>query len=251
MRESALIADRTYQHAMNIVAEGKTDLEVAAELEFFARKEGHQGIIRFRSFNSELYFGHIFSGADGAVPAYLDAPLGGSGLNPAVGQGAGYKRIKAGEPIIIDFIVAYDGYLVDQTRTMSVGQLPDDLQQAYADMVKIQDKLYAIASPGVIWGDIYRQCCGLAEELGYRDNFMGVTGAQVSFIGHGIGIEVDEFPFIAKGFDEQVLEKNMTFAFEPKVVYPGIGAVGIENTWRVTDNGLEKITFASEDLYQL
>ena len=251
MRESALIADKTYQHAMNVVAVGKTDLEVAAELEFFARKEGHQGIIRFRSFNSELYFGHIFSGADGAVPAFLDAPLGGSGLNPSVGQGAGYKSIKAGEPIIIDFIVAYDGYLVDQTRTMSVGQLPDALQQAYADMLKIQEKLYAMASPGVIWGDIYRQCCGLAEELGYRDNFMGVTGAQVSFIGHGIGIEVDEYPFIAKGFDKQSLEKNMTFAFEPKVVYPGIGAVGIENTWRVTDDGLEKITFASEALHQL
>ncbi len=251
MRESALIADKTYQHAMNIVAEGKTDLEVAAELEFFARKEGHQGIIRFRSFNSELYFGHIFSGADGAVPAFLDAPLGGSGLNPSVGQGAGYKCIKAGEPIIIDFIVAYDGYLVDQTRTMSVGQLPDDLQQAYADMLKIQEMLYAIARPGVIWGDIYRQCCGLAAELGYRDNFMGVTGAQVSFIGHGIGIEVDEYPFIAKGFDKQFLEKNMTFAFEPKVVYPGIGAVGVENTWRVTDDGLEKITFASEALHQL
>ena len=134
---------------------------------------------------------------------------------------------------------------------MSVGQLPDDLQQAYADMLKIQEMLYAIARPGVIWGDIYRQCCGLAAELGYRDNFMGVTGAQVSFIGHGIGIEVDEYPFIAKGFDKQFLEKNMTFAFEPKVVYPGIGAVGVENTWRVTDDGLEKITFASEALHQL
>ncbi|MDX2481323.1 MAG: Xaa-Pro peptidase family protein [Desulfuromusa sp.] len=251
MQESALIAKKTYEQVKNIVAVGTTDLEVAAELECFARKEGHQGIIRFRSFNSELYFGHVFSGSDGAVPTYLDAPLGGLGLSSAVGQGAGDKSIKAGEPIIIDFIVAYDGYLVDQTRTLSVGPLPDSLQQAYADMLKVQDKLNTLARPGIVWGDIYQQCCGLAVDLGYKDNFMGAAGAQVSFIGHGIGIEVDEYPFIAKGFDEQILEKNMTFAFEPKAVFPGVGAVGIENTWRVTVDGIERITFASENLLQL
>ena len=251
MNASAVIADKTYEHAKNIIAVGVIDLEVSAELECFARKEGHQGLIRFRSFNSEIYFGHIFSGSDGAVPAYLDAPLGGVGLNPAIGQGAGYKQIKEGEPIIIDFIVAYDGYLVDQTRTMSIGPLSDVLQQAYVDMLKVQEKLRTIAIPGAIWGEIYQQCYSLAEELGYRDNFMGASGAQVSFIGHGIGIEVDEYPFIAKGFDDQILEENMTFAFEPKAVYPGIGAVGVENTWKVTADGLEQITFANEELRQL
>ncbi|MFK5927803.1 MAG: Xaa-Pro peptidase family protein [Desulfuromusa sp.] len=251
MTECASIADETYEHAKKVIATGTTDLEVAAELECFARKAGHQGIIRFRSFNSELYFGHVFSGSDGAVSTYLDAPLGGLGLSPAVGQGSGYKPIAAGEPIIIDFIVAFDGYLVDQTRTLSIGPLPDSLQQAYADMLKIQEKLGDIARPGVTWGEIYQQCYGLAEKLGYKDNFMGVVGAQVSFIGHGIGIEVDEYPFIAKGFDEQILEENMTFAFEPKAVFSGLGAVGVENTWRVTADGLKKITSADESLYQL
>lgn len=80
---------------------------------------------------------------------------------------------------------------------------------------------------------------------------MGAAGAQVSFIGHGIGIEVDEYPFIAKGFDDQILEENMTFAFEPKAVYPGVGAVGVENTWRVTADGIEQITFANEELLQV
>ena len=251
MGECAGIAARTYQHARDIISTGGTDLDVSAELECFARKEGHQGLIRFRSFNSEIYFGHIFSGSDGAVPAYLDAPLGGVGLNSAVGQGAGYKQIKAGEPIIIDFIVAYDGYLVDQTRTLSVGHMSDVLQQAYADMLKVQDHLCTIATPGVSWGDIYQQCYSLADELGYKDNFMGAAGAQVSFIGHGIGIEVDEYPFIARGFKEQILEKNMTFAFEPKAVYPGVGVVGVENTWRVSEYGLEKITTPSDELVVL
>ncbi len=251
MRDCAHIAAETYDYAKNIIKAGITDLEVAAELESFARKKGHQGVIRFRGFNSELYFGHVFSGSDGAVPAYLDAPLGGVGLNPAVGQGSRFKTIAAGEPIIIDYIIAYDGYLVDQTRTLSIGELPDFLQQAYADMVRVQDKLVELARPGVAWGEVYRQCCDLADELGYQDNFMGASGAQVSFIGHGIGIEVDEYPFIARGFDDHLLEENMTFAFEPKAVFPGVGAVGIENTWQIVTNGLKKITSADDKLLQL
>ncbi|MCW8858620.1 MAG: Xaa-Pro peptidase family protein [Deltaproteobacteria bacterium] len=251
MQDCAVLAEKTYEYAKTVIAVGKTDLEIAAELEFFARKEGHQGIIRFRSFNSELYFGHVFSGSDAAVPAYLDAPLGGLGLSPAVGQGASYKTIASGEPIIIDFIVAYDGYLVDQTRTLSIGPVADSLKLAYADMLQIQQRLYDIARPGMSWGELYRQCYDLAVSLGHKDSFMGADGAQVSFIGHGIGIEVDEYPFIAKGFDSQILEENMTFAFEPKAVFPGLGAVGVENTWRVTQDGLKRLTFANENLAEL
>ncbi len=251
MKDCALIMERINQHAKTIIAEGKSDLEVAAELECFARQAGHQGLIRFRGFNAEIFYGHIFSGADGAVPAYLDAPLGGLGVNPAVGQGASYKKIRRNEPVIIDFITAFDGYLVDQTRTMSIGPLPEQLRIAYFDMLKIQEKLFEIARPGVSWSEVYRQCLDLAVSLGYRDQFMGAAGAQVAFIGHGIGIEVDEYPFIAKGFDEQVLEENMTFAFEPKAVFPGLGAVGVENTWRVGGDGIKRITYADESLLEL
>ena len=251
MKDCALIANKVYEHAKTVIAVGKTDLEVVAELECFARKEGHQGTIRFRGFNSEIHFGHVFSGSDGAVPAYLDAPLGGLGVNPAVGQGASYKKIATGEPIIIDFIVAYDGYLVDQTRTLSIGPLSQQLKQAYADMLQLQVHLNEVARPGVPWGEIYRQCYDLAVTLGYRDSFMGVAGSQVSFIGHGVGVEVDEYPFIARGFDDQILEENMVFAFEPKAVFPGLGAVGVENTWWVAADGLKRLTYAAEDLCEL
>lgn len=251
MQDSAVIAEKTYEFAKTIIDVGKSDVAVAAELECFARKEGHQGLVRFRNFNAEYYFGHVFSGADGAVPAFLDAPLGGLGMSPAVGQGASYKSIAAGEPIIIDFIIAFDGYIVDQTRTLSIGPVDQAVKQGYKDMMRIQDHLLEIAAPGIAWGEIYRQCFNLAVEMGYRDNFMGAKGAQVSFIGHGVGIEVDEYPFIARGFDRQVLKENMTFAFEPKVVFPGVGAVGVENTWSVTATGLKRLTFANETLVQL
>lgn len=251
MKDAALQVDRVYKRAREVIRVGMTDLELAAELEFCARKQGHQGITRMRGFNSELFYGHIFSGADSAAPAFLDAPLGGIGVNPSIGQGASYKTIKAHEPITVDFAGAFDGYLVDQTRILCIGGLSDQLTRAYDDMVRIQDRLKAIARPGVAWGDLYEDCYALACELGYKESFMGSAGAQVSFIGHGIGVEIDEFPFIARGFKDQVLEENMTFAFEPKAVFPGLGAVGIENTFWVGAEGLKHITFSDQDLVVL
>ena len=220
-------------------------------MECFARKEGHQGVARFRGFNSEISFGHLFSGADGAVPTFLDAPLGGMGPNPAVAQGASYKKIAEGEPIVIDLLIGFDGYLVDQTRTMSIGRLPDKLRQAYFDMLKLQEHLFAVAKPGISWEALYLECYQLAADMGYRDSFMGAAPAQVGFVGHGIGIEVDEYPFIARGFKENLLEENMTFAFEPKVVFPGLGAVGVENTWRVSADGIKRLTYTDESLLEL
>lgn len=251
MKDCALIMDRVFQHAKDVISVGKTDIEVAAELECFARKEGHQGIVRFRGFNSEISFGHVFSGTDTAVPAFLDAPLGGLGPNPAVGQGASYKKIATGEPIVIDLLIAFDGYLVDQTRTMSIGRMPDQLRNAYFDMLKIQEHLFAVAKPGVAWGHLYQECHQLAVDMGYQDHFMGAVGAQVGFVGHGIGIEVDEYPFIARGFNDQLLEENMTFAFEPKAVFPGLGAVGVENSWRVSSDGVKRLTYTDESLLEL
>ncbi len=248
MKDAALQVDRVCQRAREVLREGMTDLELAAELEFCARQQGHHGVVRMRGFNNELFYGQIFSGADSAVPAFLDTPLGGLGLTPAVGQSASYKTIRCNEPIIVDFAGAFDGYLVDQTRIFSLGPLPDKLMRAYEDMLRVQHKMQLVARPGVAWGEVYDQCHSYACELGYREIFMGNPGAQVSFIGHGIGTEIDEYPFLARGFKDQLLEENMTFAFEPKVVFPGLGAIGIENTFRLAADGPKHLTFSSEEL---
>jgi Xaa-Pro dipeptidase len=240
-----------YEEAKQVICEGMSDLELSAHLEKTARLAGHQGITRMRAFNGEFYCGHAFSGAAGARPTFSDTPLGGVGLTPAVGQGAGHKTIAAHEPIIIDFIGAYQGYLCDQTRTMCLGGLSDDLSRGYDDMLEILWYMEQIAKPGVPWGKIYRQCHEMARTLGHEQAFMGLEGSQVGFIGHGIGTEIDEYPFIARGFDQDVLEENMTFAFEPKLVYPGIGAVGVENTYVVTADGVEALTRCPEALVVL
>jgi len=248
MKDAALIADKIYQRAADVIREGISDLELAAELESCARKAGHQGYIRMRGFNSEIHFGHAFSGADSAVPTSTDTPLGGMGLNPSFPQGASYKQIRPGEPITVDLVSCFDGYMADQTRIFALGGLDPKLEKGYSDMLEMQQLLLNEARPGVSWGGLYELCHGTAVEMGYRDHFMGSAGAQVSFVGHGIGVELDEYPFIARGFDDHLLEERMTFAFEPKVVFPGLGAVGIENSFWVAGDGLKSLTFSDQAL---
>jgi Xaa-Pro dipeptidase len=248
MQDAAEQVHKVYARAREIIREGMTDLELASELEYVARRHGHLGLIRMRVFNGEMLFGHTFSGADTAVPAYTDTPLGGMGPSAAFGQGASYKPIERFEPIIIDFAGSVDGYLVDQTRVFAIGGLSDRLRKGYDDMVRVQELMKEIAVEGIPWGEIYDRCHDLAVQLGYRDSFMGAAGSQVSFIGHGLGVEIDEYPFIARGFNDQVLEVGMAFAFEPKVVFPGEGAVGIENTFYLSREGLKQLTCSSEEL---
>lgn len=248
MKDAALILDKVCKRVPEILREGMTDLELAAELEFVARKAGHQGLVRMRGFNNEIFFGHTFSGADSAVPTYSDTPLGGVGLSPSFAQGASYKMINRNEPITVDFVSVFDGYMVDQTRMFSIGELPEKLMQAYVDMLVIQEHAKQTAKPGVTWGGLYDECLTMACDMGYQDHFMGSKGAQVSFIGHGVGVELDEYPFIARGLNEQKLLENMTFAFEPKAVFPGLGAIGIENTFWVAPEGLKHLTFSNQEL---
>jgi Xaa-Pro dipeptidase len=251
MKDAALIVDKVCKRATEVIREGMTDLELAAELEFVARKAGHQGLVRMRGFNNELFYGHVFSGNDSAVPTYSDTPLGGVGLNPSFPQGASYKKVRRHEPLTVDFSGIFDGYIVDQTRMFSIGELPAKLTKAYDDMLAIQEHAKQTARPGVSWGGLYDECLEMANAMGYLDHFMGSKGAQVSFIGHGTGVELDEYPFIARGFNDYQLQEKMTFAFEPKTVFPGLGAVGVENTFWVAKDGLKHLTFSNQDLIVL
>jgi Xaa-Pro dipeptidase len=249
MQDAAQQVLKIHEAACRLLREGMTDLQLAAELERIARLEGHSGLIRMRVFNGEMMFGHTFSGTDSAVPAYTDTPLGGLGITPSFGQGAGYKPIVRGEPVIVDFAGSCDGYLVDQTRVLTIGGLSEKLRKGFDDMLEIQELMKKMAPQLPTWGEIYDECRALAESKGYRDSFMGVPGSQVSFIGHGIGIEIDEYPFIARGFSQMRLEPGMTFAFEPKLVFPGEGAVGIENSFYLADDGsLKQLTLADDSI---
>lgn len=226
-----------------VLAEGRTEAEVAAELERFARQQGHLGPIRFRAFNQEMFHGSLLSGDSGGVPSSYDTPLGGPGLYPSYPREMGCKRLMPGEPIMADYVGHYGGYMVDASRVYVLGdpgRLPEKLKKAHRLALAIEEAVIAAARPGITGGELYDLARQMACEAGLAEHFQGY-GSQVPFVGHGVGLEIDELPVLAAGHREP-LEEGMVIAVEPKFVFPGWGAVGLEDTGIVTSQGLRLLT---------
>jgi Xaa-Pro aminopeptidase len=200
-----------------------------------------------RLWGGEMFYGHIMAGRSAAVRSYLSSPTGGSAISPAVAQGSSFRPIKRHEPVLVDYVFAYKGYISDHTRIFSIGEVSDELLKAHAAMLDVQALVKKEAVPGVKAGEIYDLAINLTKDLGYEKNFMGVGQERIQFIGHGVGIEIDEYPFLAKGQTLE-LQEGMIIALEPKLIFPDVGVVGIENTHVVTESGLKQFGQFNEDI---
>ncbi len=246
-RRAGDVALAVNQQIPALLEVGKAEIHLSAEIENLHRFAGHQGVLRMRAFNGEMYFGHVYSGANGAFHSFADSCTGGSGVATACPQGAGWKKLSPHEPIGVDYGAIYGGYIIDHTRIFSIGELPGDLQEAYTVAVEIQEAVIKQALPGASCGDLYHLALAIADRRGLGNNFMGWGPEQVKFVGHGIGLEIDELPIIGKG-SKNMLAEGMVFALEPKFIFPGRGMVGIENVWHVTAGGPEKLSPIPDDL---
>ncbi|HHT46303.1 MAG TPA: aminopeptidase P family protein [Firmicutes bacterium] len=248
IKKAAELSDRMFEAAPRFLKEGKREIEFAAEVEHFLRSNGHQGGMRIRQFNQECFFGHIMSGGGNTTcPSFFDSPTGGRGLSPAYPQSAGWKRINRNEPVLLDYLTIINGYNVDCTRVFCLGKPSVKLEEAHLAALKIQDAIVKMGKPGVLCSELYEFALKMAEDLGYREHFMGVGTDQAAFIGHGVGLELDELPVLTSRH-QYPLEEGMVFALEPKILLPGIGVAGVENTVLVTAQGLEKLNLHPEEI---
>ncbi|QHT64123.1 aminopeptidase P family protein [Paenibacillus lycopersici] len=247
---AAAVAAEALTASLPIVKEGLTELELLARIEYEIRIRGHIGVMRTRSYNMEIMTGMLGSGSAAAIPSAFDGPAGGLGLGPSVPQSASRKPIRRNEPILIDIGCCIDGYVIDQTRTAVIGSLPDELAAAYAVAERIIRHAERLMAPGTACDAIYAASLADAAAAGLADHFMGHGINQVKFLGHGIGLEVDEWPVLARGFGNP-LEPGMVIAVEPKFTFPGSGVVGIENSYLVTDAGCRPLTRSPEGLIVL
>jgi len=232
-----------------LIGAGVSEAEVQLEVERELRRAGHQGQLRFRGFNQEMHYGQVLAGPSGAVPGYSDSPLCGPGPNAVLGKGPDGHVLAPGDPVIADLVGGHDGWLADQTRTFGVGRVDADLRAAHDCAVSILRAVEAEIRPGTPASSLYDLAEGIALDAGLDDHFMGAGAQRVRFLGHGVGMEIDELPVLAPGFDEP-LETGNVIAVEPKFVFPGRGAVGIENMYAVTADGFETMTTAPEELIE-
>lgn len=235
LAESARIQAEVTAYAQEVIRPGITEVELEARLVAKARMLGHGGHVHMRGFNSVYYVGAVTAGTRAAVGGYFDGPVNGSGTSVAHSNGASNAQIQPGEPIIIDLGTIFDGYQIDQTRLFCIGSLSEELLKAYEVTVKLEEMIRRALVPGRMAGDVYEEVITwIRENTPYEENFMGYKSRRVKFIGHGVGLDLDELPTISKG-SGVILQAGMVLAIEPKLVFPEAGAVGIEDTVVVAD----------------
>ncbi len=224
-----------------LVAEQPTDRAIQIELEHLMRQAGHQGPLRFRGLNGQMFYGAVLAGPDGAIAPWADTPLGGPGPSAAVGKGPGGWEIRDGDAVTVDLVGGWEGYLADATRTFFRGTPNPQLAEALAVCESILAALEELMVPGTPAEQLYLRGLELATEAGFGDHWMGHGPGRVRFVGHGVGLEINERPFLAQGFTDPLAFGNV-IAVEPKLVFPGLGAVGVENTYAVDRDGPIRLT---------
>lgn len=247
---AAEVVAEALSEALNELKEGISELEWMARVEYELRKRGHIGLMRMRGFNQEITTGMVISGAAAAVPTYFDGPAGGLGLGASSPQSVSRSIIKRNEPILIDIGCCVDGYVIDQTRTAVIGELSETLRHAYSVSESVIAAAEKLMVPGTLCSKLYEDALERCAAAKLSEHFMGFGADQAKFLGHGIGLEIDEWPVLAKGF-QMPLAAGMVLAVEPKFTFPGQGVVGIENSYLITEHGARALTRSKAELIVL
>ena len=241
--------EATYREIPACYRPGMTDLELQFEIELRMRRNGSMGLFRAFGPNMDIFMGSLLTGENAETPSPFDFALGGEGVNAACPLGANGTPLKEGMAVMIDMAGNYTPYMTDMTRVFSIGKLPEEAYRAHQVALEIQEAGKAQIKPGTPCSELYSIAAEKAQQAGLAANFMG-TRQQAKFVGHGIGLQINELPVLTPR-SKDALQANMVFALEPKFVLPGIGAVGIENSFLVTEDGGEQLTLAPEEIIRL
>lgn len=241
--------EAVYKMIPSVYKDGMTDIEFQIEIERLMRLHGSLGLFRSYGENMDIYMGSLLTGENAEAPSPFDFALGGAGTSPILPLGASGQKIKKGNTIMVDMAGNYTPWMTDMTRVFSVGKTLDLAYRAHQVSIEISNKVMDIAKPGVSCAELYNIAMEAVVKNNLEPYFMG-TKQQAKFVGHGVGLEINEPPVLTPR-SKELLEPNIVFALEPKFVIPEVGAVGIENTYLVTQDGLEKLTILEEEIIEL
>ncbi|MEK3991466.1 M24 family metallopeptidase [Robertmurraya sp. FSL R5-0851] len=215
IREACALADYAIEVGCSEIAEGKTELEVLAAIEYELKKKGV----------SEMSFSTmVLTGKNGA------SPHGNPGLT----------KMKKGDLVLFDLGVVVDGYCSDITRTVALGDISEKQKEIYDTVLKAQASAIEASKPGVTCQAVDLAARNIISAAGYGEYFP-------HRLGHGLGISVHEYPSLTET-NTLLLEEGMVFTIEPGIYVPGVAGVRIEDDVLVTSNGVEILTKFPKEL---
>ena len=234
-----------------LLEEGMSEADFVGLLFYEMVKHGYQGVSRFSRFQTEMVVGQVGFGVNSLYPTSFDGPGGALGMYPAVPLlGSRERKLKKGDLVFVDIAFGMNGYHSDKTQVYMFGAKPsDEVIKAHWACIDIQKNAASMLKPGAIPSEIYLKSVAPLDNA-YKQDFMGFNGRQVKFLGHGVGLHIDEMPVIAGGFDVP-LKENMVIALEPKIGLANVGMVGVEDTYLVTPQGGHCITGGGRDIIEI
>lgn len=246
IRQSGIKHTYVYSHIPKMFRDGMSDVELQIAIENSLRLEGSIGQFRTSGDTMEIYMGNVLTGSNADTPTPYDFAMGGAGINPSLPVGADGSIIEEGSTVMVDMNGNFTGYMTDMTRVFSLGEADALAQKAHECSRHICRLFEQTARPGVAAKDLYEAAVKAADETGLSDYFMGHR-QKAGFVGHGVGIEINELPVISPR-SRDILAAGNVIALEPKFVIPHVGAVGIENTYVIKADGVECLTNAPEEI---
>jgi Xaa-Pro aminopeptidase len=215
LRAAVTLGAGLFERALKVIRPGVRESEVAAEMEYFARRAG---------------------AAEMSFPTIIAA-----GKRSALPHGRASKAaIPSRGFVVCDFGVILAGYCSDRTRTVHVGRPSHGARGMYEAVRESQEAAIAAVKPGVAVGEVDRAARNVLQVRGLARRFTHSTG-------HGVGLEIHEAPRIAAGQTE-VLRPGMVITIEPGVYVAGSGGVRIEDMVVVTERGCEVLKPTSKEL---
>lgn len=246
MRRSGVKHVHVYSRIPYLYQPGMSDIELQVEIERLSRLEGCLGQFRISGDSMELYMGNLLAGDNADAPSPYDFAMGGEGMDPSLPVGADGTIIKPGMTVMVDMNGNYNGYMTDMTRVYALGDISDLAMKAHQCSIDIHHTLRDMMRPGAEAKELWRVADEMVEARDLKAYYMGHR-QHAGFIGHGLGIEINELPVIAPR-SRDILAENNVIALEPKFVIPHVGAVGIENTYVVKADSAECLTPAPEEI---
>lgn len=247
MERTAELSRKTFEYMQTVIRPGMTKMQFTGMYQTYARKLGHGGMLRTRHFQTEAYTRHAPNGKNGGNVGLFDSMLSGNGTSAAF-PGSGSKPLAAHEPIPVNFGAVLNGYHVNETRMFAIGSMPDKARRACGTAIEIHNAVIEHVKPGITAGALFDHSVPVSESLGYADTDPESPGVKISLVGHGIGVELIEPPFIASGKSVR-LEPGMTFAMTSKLCFENESAAEIKSVFLVTEKGARLISKVPAEIF--
>lgn len=251
LRKSADLFSFAHLAVLESLHPGVAEVEIAADVLKAIRAHGGESIVRHRRWDASLPpEGLVVSTTNMWHISGHAMTITGVGLNNALPWGASWKRVREGDLLILDMGLNIAGYHADIARTYVLGEANQRQRNVFHQVYAIQQAALDKIKNGVPAVEVYLAAAHKAKELNCGDFFQGFEDMQGSYIGHGLGLEIDEPPTLDKN-TKLLLQAGMVLAIEPKLIIPGFGGIVLEDDVVVTQDGYDLITPVERKLYEV